>query len=94
MQWAVFEPNSTLLRAQITQMLDAFLRQLYRANAFTGATEDQAYFVRCDDGLNPIQVEQAGQLLAQVGIAPAEPLEFIVLGLARTGDTILTVEER
>jgi hypothetical protein len=93
MQWVVFEPNNSLLRAQITQMLDAFLRQLYRANAFTGATEDQAYFVRCDDGLNPIQVEQAGQLIAQVGIAPAEPLEFIVLDLARTGDTILTVEE-
>jgi uncharacterized protein len=93
MQWSVFEPNDSILRAQITQMLDAFLRELYRANAFTGATEDQAYFVACDDALNPIQVEQAGQLIAQVGVAPAEPLEFIVLDLARSGDTILTVEE-
>ena len=43
--------------------------------------------------LNPLSVEQAGQLIAHVGIAPAEPLEFIVLELARDGDTILTTEE-
>ena len=94
MQWAVFEPNNGALRAQLSAMLDAYLRQLYRANAFTGATEADAFFVKCDDALNPLSVEQAGQLIAQVGIAPAEPLEFIVLELARDGDTVLTLEER
>src|SRR5262249_57349703 len=39
MQWAVFEPNSSDLRAKIVSLLEAYLRQLYRANAFTGATE-------------------------------------------------------
>jgi len=93
MQWSVFEPNNAQLRFQVSRMLEAYLRQLYRANAFTGASEKQAFFVKCDDKLNPLSVEQAGQLIAQVGIAPAEPMEFIVLDLSRAGDTVLTSEE-
>ncbi len=93
MQWSVFEPNNPQLRFQISRMLESYLRQLYRANAFTGATEAEAFFVKCDDKLNPLSVEQAGQLIAQVGIAPAEPMEFIVVELAREGDTVLTTEE-
>lgn len=93
MQWSVFEPNGHRLRFQVSRMLEAYLRQLYRANAFTGATEAQAFFVKCDDRLNPPSVEQSGQLIAQIGIAPAEPMEFIVLQLARAGDTVLTTEE-
>jgi hypothetical protein len=92
MQWSVFEPNNFRLRFQVSRMLEAYLRQLYRANAFTGASEQEAFFVKCDDKLNPLSVEQAGQLIAQVGVAPAEPLEFIVLDLARDGDSVLTKE--
>jgi uncharacterized protein len=93
MQWAVFEPNNHRLRFQVARMLESYLRRLFRANAFTGATEAEAFFVKCDDALNPLQVEQSGQLIAQVGVAPAEPLEFIVLDIARQGDTITTSEE-
>jgi hypothetical protein len=93
MQWAVFEPNNSKLRFQLSRMLESYLRQLYRANAFTGATESQAFFVKCDDKLNPLLVQQQGQLIAQVGVAPAEPLEFIVLNIARDGDFSLTVGE-
>ena len=92
MQWTVFEPNDRTLRALVTHDLDAFLRRLFRANAFTGATEAQAFFVRCDDALNPPLLADQGQLLAQVGIAPAEPMEFIVLNIARSADATLTVE--
>jgi uncharacterized protein len=94
MQWAVFEPNSSRLREQISNALDAFLRQLFHLNAFTGATEEEAFFVKCDDVLNPPQYEQVGQLLAQIGVAPAEPLEFIVLDVARDGDSVVIVEAR
>lgn len=92
MQWAVFEPNDRQLRADISLSLEAFLRQLYRANAFTGDSEAQAFFVKCDDELNPPALADQGRLLAQVGIAPAEPLEFIVLNIARSADATLTVE--
>jgi phage tail sheath protein FI len=92
MQWAVFEPNDASLRLELQRSLSAYLRRLYRANAFTGATENEAFFVRCDDELNPIQLTDQGRLLAHVGVAPAEPLEFLVLKVARASDGTLTVE--
>lgn len=91
MQWAVFEPNDLALRAELTFMLRSYLRSLYRSNAFRGATEDEAFFVRCDDELNPRQVSEAGQLLVEVGVAPAEPLEFIVLRIARDNAGLIEV---
>jgi hypothetical protein len=93
MQWAAFEPHNAALRADIRRLLLNYLRQLYRANAFRGATEEQAFFVKCDEELNPPASVDQGLLLAHVGVAPAEPLEFIVLTLARGGDGTLRVED-
>jgi uncharacterized protein len=92
MQWVVFEPNGRKLRADLARMMRTYLRRLYEAGAFTGAREDDAFFVRCDEALNPPRIVDAGQLIAQVGVAPAEPLEFIVLTLSRDGDGTLRVE--
>ena len=91
-QWMVFEPNDRTLRETIRQSLLVYLRQLYVGNAFRGATEQEAFFVHCDEALNPPPVVDAGRLIAEVGVAPAEPLEFIVLRIARDGDGTLRVE--
>jgi hypothetical protein len=92
MQWAVFEPNDARLRDELRRMLESYLRQLFLANAFRGRTPQEAYFVRCDDGLNPPAVVDAGRLVCHVGVAPVEPLEFIVLRLSREGDGTLLME--
>jgi uncharacterized protein len=91
LQWLVFEPNTNQLRGRLRRALIVFLRRLYEANAFVGASESAAFFVRCDDTLNPQPVIDAGQLMCEIGIAPAEPLEFIVLRIARDGDGTLRV---
>jgi len=91
MQWAVFEPNNAQLRRDIVNLLEAYLHQLFLANAFAGDREEDAFFVRCDDELNPAAFADQGKLLALVGVAPAEPLEFIVLQIARDGDGTLRV---
>jgi hypothetical protein len=92
MQWAVFEPNDARLRGDIRNQLDTYLRQLYAADAFAGARAEDAFFVRCDDELNPPPVVDQGRLYAYVGVAPAEPLEFLVLQIARDGDGTLRVQ--
>ncbi len=92
MQWAVFEPNDVRLRGDIHNQLDAFLRQLFAASAFAGARAEDAFFVRCDDELNPQSVVDAGRLYCYVGVAPAEPLEFLMLQIARDGDGTLRVQ--
>lgn len=93
MQWAVFEPNDAALRRELVRMVTTFLRRLYRLGAFAGATEAEAFFVQCDDDLNPAYRVDNGQLVAHIGVAPAEPLEFIVLQFARSGDGTLTLED-
>jgi len=92
MQWAVFEPNNSSLRQEVRLLLETFLRGLFREGAFRGASEDESFFVRCDDSLNPPYVADAGQLIAEIGIAPSEPIEFILLRLSRDGDGTLSVQ--
>jgi hypothetical protein len=93
-QWAVFEPNTPQLRRDLASALRAWLRQLHRAGALRGLAETDAFFVRCDDALNTRADGDAGRLLVEIGVAPAEPLEFIVLRLVRNGDGELRVEGR
>jgi hypothetical protein len=94
MQWTVFEPNNAALRAEVRHLLLGYLRQLFLAGAFRGATEEEAFFVRCDDTLNPPYIIEAGRLIAEIGIAPSEPIEFIVVQLARDGDGTLSVQDQ
>jgi hypothetical protein len=92
MQWMVFEPNNASLRASVRHLLTAFLRGLYLAGAFKGASENEAFFVRCDDFLNPVYIQDLGRLVTEVGVAPVEPMEFLVLRITRDGDSSLRVE--
>jgi phage tail sheath protein FI len=93
LEWAVFEPNTAMLRRILTLQLTTFLRQLWQAGWLAGTTEAEAYFVRCDDTLNPPFVQDQGRLVLEVGVAPAEPVEFIVLRVALSDDRV-TTEER
>ncbi|MFV8752703.1 phage tail sheath C-terminal domain-containing protein [Nannocystaceae bacterium ST9] len=94
LQWAVFEPNDGRLRQRLRDALRSFLRGLYRQGAFRGANESEAFFVRCDVDNNPRELGDRGELLVEIGVAPAEPLEFIVLIVTRDGDGQLEVVPR
>jgi hypothetical protein len=93
MQWVVFEPNNLALRNSLRQVLRRYLRQLYAAGAFAGDTEDQAFFVRCDATVNPPPGVEAGRLVVEVGVAPAEPTEFILVRLWANADGTLVTKE-
>jgi phage tail sheath protein FI len=93
MQWVAFEPNNASLQFKLRLLLESFLRQLFKQGAFRGVTESDSFFVRCDETLNPSFVTDAGQLIAEIGIAPTEPIEFILLRLTRDGDGTLSVQD-
>jgi len=82
-QWAIFEPNDTLTRSKINLVLTSFLLSLFQRGALTGASANEAFFVKCDDENNPPDARANGQMLAQVGVAPTRPFEFIVLHVGR-----------
>lgn len=91
-RWAVFEPGHPALAAELGSQIRNELRRLYRGGAFRGTTEDQAFFVRYDDTVNTPQTRDTGRVVVEVGVAPAEPLEFLVLRVARLDDGSLSVE--
>ena len=92
LQWAVFEPNDFRLRLSVTNVLTGFLESIYQAGALQGATDRQAFFVKCDASNNPPAVTDAGQFIAEIGVAPAIPAEFIVFRVGRTQDRLEITE--
>jgi len=90
-QWLVFEPNTADLRSRLTHTVTDFLRQLFLAGALAGNTEAESFFVQCDDQLNPRQSQELGRLIAEVGIAPASPLEYLVLRITQDADGTVNV---
>jgi len=86
-----FEPNTPELRERLRQMITTLLRELGRRGAFAGRTDADSFFVRCGDDVNPPSSQALGRLIAEVGVAPAVPLEYILVRIARDPDGTLTV---
>jgi phage tail sheath protein FI len=77
-QWVVFEPNDFTLWKNIKRNISAFLRVQWEEGKLVGATEEQAFFVRCDATTNTADSVAAGQVIAEIGVAPSKPAEFVV----------------
>jgi hypothetical protein len=83
LQWVVFEPNDSTLWAKVRRDVTAFLRNVWRGGALFGSTPDQAFYVKCDDELNPPEVRDLGQLIIEVGLAPVKPAEFVIFRISQ-----------
>jgi phage tail sheath protein FI len=92
-QWAVFEPNDVHTRAKLNLSLTSFLLSLWQRGALIGAAANEAFFVKCDDEINPASERDQGRLLAIVGVAPSQPFEFIVLRVGRAHNQFEISEE-
>jgi phage tail sheath protein FI len=77
-QWVVFEPNDEPLWARVRATIKNFLRTQWRAGALQGATEEEAFFVRCDRTTMTQDDIDNGLLICELGIAPVKPAEFVV----------------
>ncbi len=82
-QWVVFEPNDQDLWARVRRDVSAFLRQVWRSGALFGATPEEAFYVKCDEELNPPEVRDAGQLIIEIGMAPVKPAEFVIFRISQ-----------
>jgi uncharacterized protein len=83
-QWAVFEPNDAITRAKLRLSLTSFLLSLWQKGALMGGAANEAFFVKCDAENNPETERGNGRLLAEVGVAPSQPFEFVILRVGRT----------
>ena len=94
MQWAVFDPNNFVTRAKINLVLTEFLSALRNKGALVGAVPEEAFFVKCDETNNPPEERANGKLLAEIGVAPSIPFEFIVLRVGRERNALEIQELR
>src|SRR5262249_10816946 len=77
-QWVVFEPNDPRLWARVTDTIRIFLRAQWRLGALFGRTEEQAFFITCDERVMSQDDILNGRLICEIGIAPVRPAEFVV----------------
>jgi phage tail sheath protein FI len=79
LQWAVFEQNGPALWIAVSTTISNFLQDLSASGALQGAKLEQAYFIRCDHTTVTQSDIDAGRLIAEIGLAPTRPAEFVTL---------------
>jgi phage tail sheath protein FI len=84
LQDVVFEPNAPPLWATIERLITNFLTTVWAAGGLAGATAAQSFFVRCDLTTMTQADIEAGRLIAQVGVAPVYPAEFVIIQISLT----------
>lgn len=89
----LFEPDTPGLRLLLVQGLTEVLLGLFEEGALAGDRPAEAFRVRCDEGLNPPESAALGQVVCQVEVAPAAPMEFIAVRLLMGGRDRLEVVE-
>jgi len=77
-QWVVFEPNDPRLWARVTDTIRIFLRAQWRLGALYGRTEEQAFFITCNETVMSADDILNGRLICEIGIAPVRPAEFVI----------------
>lgn len=82
-QWTIFEPNTPELWGRIKSALHGFLYGLWEEGALFGETPEEAYYIKCNEDLNPQEIRDAGKVIVEVGYAKVKPAEFTILRFAQ-----------
>jgi hypothetical protein len=89
----VFETNGPELWLTIVRAITTVLLEAWRAGALKGARPAEAFRVRCDEKTTPSEAQELGQVFCEIEVAPATPMEFILLRISLSSDGILEVFE-
>lgn len=82
-QWASFEPNDPSTWSRLQREVSLFLTSLWEQGYFAGNSPEESFFVRCDGSTTTTDLRDAGTMIAEIGIAPALPAEFMIFSLVQ-----------
>ena len=82
-QWVVFEPNEPRLWGRVRRDVTAFLTMVWRDGALFGSAPSEAFYVKCDEELNPPESRDLGRLVIEIGLAPVKPAEFVIFRISQ-----------
>jgi hypothetical protein len=86
----VFEPNGPVLRRAIERSLTATLDDLQQRGAFAGATSEKSFRIAVQQSDADIDT---GRLIVEVGVAPSQPIRFLLVRLVQQGARLSILEE-
>jgi len=78
-EWARLVANTPALWASVRLEVQQFLQQMFQQGALRGASASEAYFVSCDQTTMTAEDIQEGRLVIVIGVAAAEPAQFVVI---------------
>lgn len=80
MKIAMFEPNSQPTWERVRAAVNNYLHALWSQGALTGASPEEAYFVKIGEGVTMTEDDvKKGKMIVAIGIAAVRPAEFIIL---------------
>ncbi|MBO0868817.1 MAG: phage tail sheath family protein [Micromonosporaceae bacterium] len=88
----VFDVNGPELRLALVRAITSVLLEAFRSGALAGTRPEQAFRVKCDEDNNP-PTQDPGQVVCDIEVVPANPMEFINLRLVLGQDRGLEVVE-
>jgi hypothetical protein len=89
----VFDVNGPEIWLTLARSIMTVLVEAWQAGALKGARPEEAFRVRCDEKLNPPAEQDLGRVYCEIDVAPAIPMEFIMLRVSLSGDGRLEVFE-
>jgi phage tail sheath protein FI len=91
-EFALFESNDAFLWRRVRAALSSFLTNFWAQGGLVGDTPAQAYYVRCDETINPQSLIDNGELHIEIGVALQRPAEFVIIKIGQfNGNTTVTV---
>jgi hypothetical protein len=90
----VFGKNHQGFRQLLSHRLEDLLRFMFDRGAFAGATQPSSYRISVDGSVNTQNDFDQGRMIAQIMVAPSQPMEFLTVLLTRTGEGQLQTAER
>ncbi len=91
-RWAVFQNNNHALRNSLKHSLEVLLQGFWTKGGLKGGKPAAAFYVKCDSTNNPQPVIDQGQLICEVGVAVAAPMEFLVFEIRQSPSGVQVVE--
>jgi uncharacterized protein len=80
-QFCLFENNNRKTRARVVRFLTSYLRGLRQAEILDGETDQEAFFIQCDENNNTASVRKTGKLKARIGLNVGSTIEFVEMTL-------------
>lgn len=78
----VFEPNGNGFWMRVRQWIEQFLHIQWQAEVFMELDEEEAFFVYGDRATMTRDELDNGRSIAEVGVAPVKPADFVIFRIA------------